>query len=685
MTMIIPKDIIDRAAKLRELIDDYRYRYHVLNDPTVTDELYTSLMSELSELEKKYPELQTADSPTQKIGGQPLAKFTKVNHTIAQWSFNDAFTPEDIIAFDERVKKFLENAAPLASSENIAAIDYLCEIKIDGFKVILTYKNGLLVTAATRGDGKIGEDVTANIKTVESVPLKLRQPVDVIVEGEIWLSEKELARLNKEREKKGEPLFANPRNAAAGSIRQLDPKIAASRKLDSFIYDLSQANFTLPQTQEAELKKLQELGFKVNKNFKHCANSTEIINYWEHWSKHKKDEPYWIDGVVIKVNERRAQDLLGYTGKAPRFAIAFKFPAEQTTTVIEDIQVQVGRTGVLTPVAHLRPVRVAGSTVSRATLHNADQVEKLDVRVGDTVVIQKAGDIIPEVVEVLYKLRPNKTEKYNLPEFCPVCGSKTARSSGEAATICPNKNCFAQQLRRLIHFVSRGAFNIVGLGDKIVEHLFTVDLVKDPADFFSLNQTDLEPLERFAEKSAENLITSIQNSKKISLSRFIYSLGIKHVGEENADLIVKYLISKQTKTVADLIKTAPTITIADWQAISGLGPKIAQSLVEWFADKKNLQLLQKLQQAGIVIELVVLPQAQKLQNLTFVLTGQLDSLSRDEAKEKIKQLGGNVSSSVSKKTDYVVVGSEPGSKFAEAKKLGVKIVDEKEFLRMVGD
>jgi len=678
--MKVSKQIKDRVAKLRDLINDHRYRYHVLDDPTMTDTVYTSLTEELVSFEKQYPELRTPDSPTQKIGGQPLDKFQKIKHKVAQWSFNDAFSEQDIVDFDAKVKRMLEKEIGKK-----VKVDYLCEVKIDGFKVVLTYEKGVLKTAATRGDGKIGEDVTANVKTIDSVPLKLREEVDVVVVGEVWLAEKELARINKEREKRGDAQFANPRNAATGAIRQLDPKIAASRKLDCFIYDLDQADFQIPESQEKELKKLQNLGFKVNKNFKYCADVEDIIQYWKRWSKQRDKQEYWIDGVVIKVNQRKLQEALGYTGKAPRFAIAFKFPAEQVTTVVEDIQIQIGRMGTLTPVAHLRPVSVAGSTVSRATLHNEDQIEKLDVRIGDTVVIQKAGDIIPEVVEVLKQLRPKETKVFKMPTSCPRCGSSVERREGEVAIVCTNKNCFARQLRSLTHFVAKQAFNIDGLGHSIVEQLVNEGLIKDAADIFSLTLGDLQPLERFAEKSAENLIKAIEESKKVELNKFIYSLGIKHIGEESSDLIAKKLAVLKVKNLNDVIKIAPKVAVEEWEAIEGVGGKLAESIYQWFEDKENIDLLQRMNQSEINL-VIPSPSADgtKLSGKTFVLTGSLENLTRGQAKEKIKKLGGHVSGSVSKKTDYVLAGSDPGSKYDKAKKLGVKIIDEKEFLKLIG-
>jgi DNA ligase (NAD+) len=703
--------IKSRAEKLREIINEHRYRYHVLDDPTISDVVYTSLMNELSKIEKKYPLLKTDDSPTQKVGGELLDKFKKVNHQVSQWSFNDAFEEKDVVDFDERIKKFLEKELGKK-----VKVDYLCEVKIDGFKIILTYKKGVLKTAATRGDGKVGEDVTVNVKTIGSVPLKLRKDVDVVVEGEVWMGVNEFERINKERKKNGEAKFANPRNAAAGSIRQLDSKIAASRNLDCFIYDLSKSDFEYPENQEKELNRLSELGFKVNKDFKLCKTIDEIIKYWRYWSKHREKKRYWIDGVVVKVNENKYQEILGYTGKAPRFAIALKFPAEQSTTVVEDIKIQVGRVGTLTPVAHLRPVQVAGSTVSRATLHNEDQIKRLDVRIGDTVVIQKAGDIIPEVVEVLKKLRPKNSKEFKMPKSCPMCGASVRRNEGEAATVCSNKDCFARQLRYFMHFVSKKAFNIEGMGVKIVEQLAVQGLIKDSADIFSLTVGDIEPLERFAERSAENLIEAIEKSKNIELNKFIFSLGIKHLGEEGSDLIggklVESLLCGKFKTpqpplsggiiedkspqppfakggmIENLIKIAPSISQEDWESVNGIGEKVARSIYGWFNDKKNLQLLEKLRAAGVVLIFDRARYAKstkgKLSGKTFVLTGTLSGLTRDEAKEKIKKAGGSVSGSVSKKTDYVVVGEDPGSKYEKAKKLGVRVIGEKEFLGMAG-
>ncbi len=536
------KAVTDRYEKLKVSIHRYRRLFHVHDIEEISETARDSLMRELVELEKEYPELVTPDSPSQRIAGAPLAGFKKVKHTTSQWSFNDAFTEDDIRDFDKRVKKMLK----------VSTLEYVCELKIDGLKVVLTYKAGKLVTAATRGDGVIGEDVTHNVRTIESVPLVLERPVDVVVEGEIWMSEKNLKETNAQRTKDGEPLFANPRNAAAGAVRQLDPKIAASRKLDTFIYDVAETNETLPPTQKEELEYLRELGFKVNKHFKLVTSVEEIISYWNTWQKKSKAEGYWVDGMVIKVNNRAQQDALGYTGKAPRFTIAFKFPAEQVTTIVENIVLQVGRTGVLTPVAHLKPVSVAGSTVSRATLHNEDEIKRLDVRIGDTVVLQKAGDVIPDIVKVLTELRTKKEKPYVWPTHVPECGGdgRIERVPGQAAWRCVYKNSFAQVRRKYRHFASKGALNIEGMGPSTVDALLEKNLIQHIDDFFTLEEGDLLTLEGFADVSAKKLIDSIQKTaKNVSIARLLTGLSLSHVGEETALLLAQHY--KNLKKLSD--------------------------------------------------------------------------------------------------------------------------------------
>lgn len=665
-----------RIEKLKKVINHHRYLYHVLNKQEISDEALDSLKDELYSLEQKFPELVTTDSPTQRVAGSPLPEFAKVRHKVRQWSFNDVFSEGGIRDFDERIKKDLFKKLNYRGE-----VHYVAELKIDGFKIILTYEKGLLKGAATRGDGEVGEDVTQNVKTIESVPLKINKDIDVIVEGEIWMGRKEFESLNALQKKKGEQLFANPRNVAVGSIRQLDPKVAASRKLDSFIYDIAESSVAVPKTQNGELELLKDLGFKVNQDFTLCRNIDEVIKFWKDWDKKRDKTPYWIDGIVVKVNERRFQDALGYTGKAPRYAIAFKFSPEEVTTIVHDITVQVGRTGALTPVAHLKPVSVAGSTVSRATLHNGDEIKRLDVRIGDTVIIRKAGDIIPEIVSVVKDLRTGKEKIFKMSKKCPVCGGPVKKETigeGEkksAAWYCANRKCFAQELERLIHFVGRKGMNIDGLGEKILEQLVNAGLISDAADIFELKKGDLAPLERFAEKSAENLIKAIEKSKSVPLQKFLFALGIRHAGEETAEFVANHFgdINKISKANRE-----------DFEKIEGVGSVVAASLYGWFSDAHNRKILSRL----LSHVRVVSPRKQaanvgKLIGKKFVLTGELKSMSRDEAKNKIKALGGKISNSVSSKTDFVVLGENPGSKFDNAKDLGVTIVDEEKFLKMI--
>lgn len=666
--MAIPENIRSRVRDLQKTINHHRYLYHVLDRQEISDAALDSLKYELANLEKEYPELVTPDSPTQRVGGAPLDAFEKITHTISQWSFDDAFTVEDIRAFDERVKRILDKQLGTGHTPT-----YTVELKIDGFKIVLTYRKGLLVTAATRGDGRVGENVTQNVKTIESVPLRLEMPVDAIVEGEIWLGKKDFEKLNRERKKTGEPLYANPRNVAAGTIRQLDSKIVAGRKLQAFIYDIAELSSGLPETQFEELAKIKELGFKVNSHFEHVETIDGVIAYWEKWQKRGKAEDYWIDGVVVKVNEVRYQYVLGYTGKGPRFAIAFKFPAEQVTTVILDIVLQVGRTGVLTPVAHLKPVRVAGSLVSRATLHNEDQIQKLDVRVGDTVVLQKAGDVIPEVISVLKELRPRGAKSYVFPKKCPVCESPTERIPGEAAYRCTNRDCFARRERSLHHFVSKHALDIRGLGSETVDLLIEHDLVASPADFFDLTAGDIAVLPRMGEKSAEKIVAGIKKAKSVSLHRLLFALGIPHVGEETAEDVARYF---------ETIQKIAAASEEELMAVPGIGAVVAKSLYEWFHSKNNAKLTSELLERITVLK----PEARRsgaLSGKTFVLTGTLSAMSRDEAKAAIKARGGSVSGSVSKKTDYVVAGSEAGSKYEDAEKLGVSILTEEQFQKLL--
>lgn len=687
-----PREVVERLEKLKKAIEKHRYNYHVLDREDISPEALDSLKDELVKIEAAWPELVTADSPSQRVAGEPLPEFKKVPHKVPQWSFNDAFTEDDIRAFDERVKKILR----AEMGEGAAEPEYMCELKIDGLKVVFEYERGMLKTAATRGDGKIGEDVTANVRTIESVPLTLAQPVDVIVVGEVWMGKKNLEKLNDARKKAGEPVFANPRNVAAGSIRQLDPKIAAARKLDTFIYDLLATNtptLSLPPTQDAELELLRDLGFKVNPYFKQAKNIGEVISFWKTWEKKKTSLDYQLDGVVVKVNDRAQQEVLGYTGKAPRFAIAFKFAAEQVTTVVEAIELQIGRTGILTPVAHLKPVSVAGSVVSRATLHNEDEIARLDVRVGDTVVIQKAGDVIPDIVKVLTELRTGREKKFVFPTHVAACAGddetgpdagRIERIPGEAAYRCVNKNSLAQFKRKLYHFVSKHAFDIDGMGPKIIDALLENNLIASFEDIFALEKGDLLSMPRFAEKSADNLLAAIDKARTVTLVRFLISLSIPQVGEETAEDIARHF-----KTL-DVIRAA---TAEELETLDGVGPIVANSIYTWFHDRAHAKIVDALLKEVTIENPRAVASgaaggkraaiAAKFAGKTFVLTGTLPTLSRDDAKEKIRERGGNVSSSVSAKTDFVLAGEEAGSKLDRAEELGVRVISEAEFLAML--
>ncbi len=664
-----PKEAKERAEKLRVAINRYRYLYHVEDKEEIPAEALDALKHELATLEEEYPELVTPDSPTQRVAGTPLPEFKKVAHQVSQWSFNDVFGEEELRAFDERVHRLIRE-----QFGEKAKATYTCELKIDGLKIVCTYREGKLITAATRGDGRVGEDVTHNVRTIDSVPLVLSKPVDVIVEGEVWMGKKELQELNKRREKEGEAVFANPRNAAAGSIRQLDPKVASDRKLDTFIYDLAESA-TLPKTQFEELALLRDLGFKVNREAKEVASIDGAIDFWKFWQDKKDKQNYLIDGVVVKVNERAYQEALGYTGKAPRFAVAFKFPAEQVTTIVEDIVLQIGRTGILTPVAHLKPVSVGGVMVSRATLHNEDQIQRLDVRIGDTVVIQRAGDVIPEVVQVVKELRTGKEKVFHFPKKVAECGGDGAieRVPGMSAWRCVNTNGAVQQRRRFYNFVGKHAFDIEGMGPKTVDLLLDEGLITSYADIFTLTEGDLDGLEGFAELSAKNLIESISKRKSIPLDRFLIGLSIPQVGEETARDLASHF-----KT----IETLQSASVEDLEHIEGVGGIVASSLVGWFKDKDNARAL------GHLLKEVVVKKGEEkkggsFSGKTFVLTGTLESLSRESAGEEVRKRGGSVSSSVSKKTDYVVAGDDPGSKFEKAQELGVRVLSEKEFLNLL--
>ncbi|MBI5134272.1 MAG: NAD-dependent DNA ligase LigA [Candidatus Taylorbacteria bacterium] len=663
-----PKDIKKRAEMLRETIERHRKLYHTHDRPEISDTAYDALFQELEDIEEKYPELLVPDSPTQRVGGDPLPEFVKVEHKVPQWSFNDAFSEDDLKGFDERVGRFIRSETGKAERPS-----YVCELKIDGLKVVLEYEKGVLARAATRGDGTIGEDVTHNVRTIPSVPLKLARPVDIIVEGEVYMTKSGLKKLNARQEKEGKPLYANPRNVAAGSIRQLDPKIAASRKLENFVYDIARYE-KMPKSQAEELALLAELGFTVNPHWKKTEGIEGAVAYWREWTKRAPKEDYLIDGVVIKIDERRLQEALGYTGKAPRWGIAFKFPAEQVTTVLEDIVFQIGRTGVITPVAVLRPVLVAGTTVSRATLHNEDEIKRLDVRIGDTVILQKAGDIIPDIVKVVTELRTGKEKPFSFPTHIAECGGdgRIERVPGQAAHRCVAKDSQTLLRRRLRYFASRPALDIDGCGPKVIDALLDAGLVATFPDLFTLEKGDLLALPRFGEKTAENLLESLEKARHTTLPRLITGLSIDHVGEETAHLI------------ADRFKSIEAISRAskeEIEAVEGIGPVVARSVSDWFADKAHQKMLARLVKE-VRIEKVK-ESSGKLKGKSFVLTGTLPTLERVDAEELIRKNGGDVSSSVSKNTSFVVAGDSAGSKLEKAKKLGVKVIGEEELKSML--
>ena len=665
-----------RLENLRTAIEKYRYHYHVLNESLISEEALDSLKKELVDIEREFPDLITPDSPSQRVAGAPLPGFKKIRHTVSQWSFNDAFSEQDMREFDARVKRMLENELGRKVSPT-----YTAELKIDGLKIVFTYENGKLVNAATRGDGTVGEDVTENVKTIEAVPLVLSEPVSLVAEGEAYMPKTQFEKLNAIQKEKGEELYMNPRNITAGTIRQLDPRIVAERKLSTFVYDISGGTIDVPPRQDEELKLLRELGFRVNPHFKNCKDIEEVIAYWNAWMSKKDKQDYLIDGVVVKVTEREYQDALGYTGKAPRFGIALKFPAEQVATVVEDIALQVGRTGVITPVAHLRPVLVYGSTVSRATLHNEDEIRRLDVRIGDTVILQKAGDVIPDIVKVLTEMRTGREKVFHMPKVCPECGTplekKTVGTKGDeksAALYCGNTRCPAKDRRALYHFTSKHAYDIEHLGPKNLDLLLDAGLIASRADIFTLEKGDLLELPRMGEKSVDNMLAAIEKARTQPLERFIVGLSIPEVGEETARDLAEHF---------GTIEKLQTAKQGDLESMNGIGPRVAASLVEYFADKHNQKVV-----SDLVAQVHIEKPKQKAENAkltgkTFVLTGTLPTLGRDEAKAMILAQGGKVSGSVSKNTDYVVAGESAGSKYDEAQKLGVTILDQQAFIEML--
>ena len=660
-------NIQDEIESLREEIRHHECRYYVLDDPEISDAEFDRLMNQLKKLEAEQPELITADSPTQRVGGKPREGFVKVPHSIPMLSLDNAYSEEELRAWERRVHE-------LSGREDI---EYVCELKLDGMSLALRYEGGKLVRGITRGDGNVGEDVTANVRTVRSIPLgiskdKLKKaglPSDFEVRGEMLMPIASFKRMNDEREKHGLSLFANPRNATAGTVRQLEPSITAQRRLDYFAYMLVAGGKNLFDQHWQALNALENSGFKVNPRRTLATNFDELWKFIGEWEEKRESLPYEIDGVVIKVNSTALHRQLGFTGKAPRWAIAYKYAARAGITQIENIHVQVGRTGKLTPVAELKPVPIGGTTVSRATLHNMDEIERLGVKIGDWVEVERGGDVIPKVTRVLDdKDHPRGRKSFEMPERCPVCGGHVVRAEGEADHRCVNQKCSAKLRETILHFASRGVMNIDGMGDALVAQLTDKGMVKDVADIYKLTKGKLLSLERMGDKSAENVLKEIENSKKLALERVIYGLGIRFVGERTAQFLAEHFGNMQ-----DLVKASEE----ELQQVEEVGPRIAKSIVEFFAEPKNRELVDELRAAGLTLKGKKKERGTKLSRKPFVLTGTLANYSRDEAKKMIEDAGGKVTGSVSKKTDYVVAGTDAGSKLDKAKELGVKVIDEK--------
>ncbi|CAH0288180.1 NAD-dependent DNA ligase LigA [Priestia megaterium] len=655
-----------RVQELRDLLNQYGYEYYVLDQPSVPDAEYDTLMNELIEIEESFPELKTADSPTQRIGGQVLDAFEKVQHQTSMLSLGNAFNEEDLRDFDRRVRQAVGDE-----------FSYVCELKIDGLAVSLRYEDGYLVLGATRGDGTTGENITENLKTIRSIPLRIKEPLSMEVRGEAFMPRKSFEALNEAKMERDEVPFANPRNAAAGSLRQLDPKIAAKRNLDIFVYAMTDTGELEIDSHSESLNLLDELGFKTNKERQACETIDDVIAYIESWQTQRPELSYDIDGIVVKVDSFDQQAELGTTAKSPRWAIAYKFPAEEVVTKLVDIELTVGRTGVITPTAILEPVQVAGTTVQRASLHNEDLIREKDIRIGDYVVVKKAGDIIPEVVNVIEEKRTGEEQEFTMPTHCPECESELVRLEGEVALRCINPSCPAQIREGLIHFVSRNAMNIDGLGEKVISQLFREQLIKDVADIYTLTKQQLIELERMGEKSADNLIAAIEASKENSLERLLFGLGIRHVG------------AKAAKTLAQHFETIDKLTKATYDelvAINEIGAKMADAIVAYFTQEEVQELIHELKEYGVNLTYKG-PKLVSVENVdsvfagkTVVLTGKLEQLSRNDAKAQIEALGGKVTGSVSKKTDLVVAGEEAGSKLTKANELEIEVWDEARLL-----
>ncbi|PKN38172.1 MAG: DNA ligase (NAD(+)) LigA [Deltaproteobacteria bacterium HGW-Deltaproteobacteria-2] len=662
---------LKRIAELRNIIEYHNKRYYQQDSPEISDTEYDRLMRELQDLESHHPEEFSATSPTQRIGASPLAKFAPFNHPSPMFSLGNAFSNEEIIEFDNRIKR-------LAGVDNIS---YIAEPKLDGLAVNLIYENGIFKQGATRGDGTTGEDVTQNLKTIPSLPLKMKHtsnnpaPSFIEIRGEVYIEKEPFQKLNLRRIEDGEEPFANPRNAAAGSLRQLDSKITARRPLNIFLYGIGDAKDISFSTHGEALHTLAGWGFPVNKNIEQTRDINAGIKYFERIGIMRESLPYEIDGIVLKVDNLALQKKLGNVSRNPRWALACKFPAAQATTVVKEILVGVGRMGTLTPVAIMEPVNVGGVMVSRATLHNEDEVIKKDVRVGDTVIVQRAGDVIPEVVRVIPEKRTGNEKKFKMPAKCPECGSEIVHFEGEVAHRCVNISCPAQLKEHIRHFASRGAMDIEGLGEKVSAQLFDAKLIADPADLYFLNKEQLVALDRQAEKSAQNLIEAIGKSKNPPLDKFIYALGIRHVGERTAKLLAARFGSMENLITAKQ---------EDLTAINEIGPEIAASIVEFFHEHKNIDVMNKFSKAGVKPQRKEIDNNAPLQGKSFVFTGSMESMGRNDAKTIVENLGGSIHSSVTKKTTYVVAGSDPGSKLDKAKSSGVKIISEEEFLKLIG-
>ena len=660
----IPEKVQKRAADLREELRKHEHQYYVKDNPLISDAEYDSLLQELKELEEEYPALKDPNSPTVRVGGEPLDQFNKVEHSQEMLSLGNAFSPEDLRAFADRIKR------KLGKDERF---NYVVEHKIDGLALILRYQAGELILGATRGDGRTGEDVTANVRTIPAIPLKLKKEVDIEIRGEAFMPREKFTRLNQRRLSRGEEPFANPRNAAAGSIRQLDPGIAARRPLSFLAYDIIQAQEYSCTSHLEALNLLAELGFKVNWH-RQAGDIAAVIELCQDWVQRQQELDHDIDGMVVKVNQLNLRSRLGATSKSPRWAVAFKFPAQQKTTRVKDIKISLGRTGALTPTAELEPVEVDGSTVSRATLHNEDEINRKDIRIGDKVLIQKAGDIIPEVVKVIKEARTGQEQKFKFPENCPACNEPVFRDPEEAVYRCLNSTCPAVVRESILHFVSRDAMNIEGLGPALIDRLLEKDLIKNQADLYFLKKPELIQLERMAEKSARNVLNAIEESKSRPLPRVIFALGIRHVGLRTARLLADKFGSLEK------IKEAKRDQLEETAEI---GPVIAESIVNYFATPRNNRLLARLKKAGLTLESKSQQQSRNLEGQKFVLTGRLENFTRQEATAAIEKQGGRVTSSLSSQTDYLVQGENPGSKLQQAREEGTKILQEEEFIQLL--